>query len=165
MALAAQGRDEDRHDLVPDELVENGVMLVEDRSGHVVEPVEQAAERRRAHGLRQRRRPPDVRKEEAAVDFGSAVAGLDQPEARLAVAGILRPWSTAHAPGEDGSRTLERCGTEVAARTARQPAQDRVAFAIARIGPEQDPAPHGLGLRRRRWGVRAAPLWIDRWID
>ena len=78
MALAAEGRDEDRDDLVPDELVEDGVVVVEDRCSRVVEPVEQATERGRAHLLGQRGRSADVGEEKAAVDLGPAVAALDQ---------------------------------------------------------------------------------------
>jgi hypothetical protein len=113
---ARQGGNEDAHDLVADELVDDPVMRHQDPGGDLVEPLELATELGRADRFGHRRRPTDIGEEEACVELGTTVERLEDAEACPAVLGVLRPSVPTHEMHQERPRLAERSGTHLAAR-------------------------------------------------
>ena len=64
MGFVGERRDEDRDDLVTDELVDDSILVHEHLGRHRVEAIEEVPELGRRHVLGERRRAPDVGKEQ-----------------------------------------------------------------------------------------------------
>ena len=98
-----------------------------------------AADRRRRAG--HRHRPAMTRyfmsTDEAVrlVLLGAALGG----DHRGAVVGVLGPRPPAHPPRDDRPGPFERRGAHVAAGAAGEAGEQRMTFAVARVGAEQDP--------------------------
>src|SRR6185369_8507977 len=102
--------------LVTDELVDDPVVLDEDARRDLIEPIQELAERRRAHPLRQRRRPTNVREQEARLELGAAVVPRQHLEACAAVVGVLLPRPATLEAHQKAARWPERRGAHLAAR-------------------------------------------------
>src|SRR5437763_16440578 len=96
MQLARERGDEDRNDLVADELVDDAFVVDHDSRGRRVETVELAAKLGRADLLGKGCRAAHVREQEARLDLRAAVHRREQVEALAAITRVLGPTVTTH---------------------------------------------------------------------
>ena len=145
--LPGHGRNEQRHDFVAHELVDDRIALHEHCSGRLVEPRHQSTEGGRCDPFRQGRGTPHVGEEQRALDLRAAVLLLEQPKADAAVLGILRPSSPAHQPHQRAADASKGSRAHLAAWVPWHPLHEAARSGIDGVGPHQDRAPH-LAARR-----------------
>src|SRR6266508_2512220 len=143
MVAAGEGRDEERHGLVADELVHDAVASINDRGCRAVEPRHQLRELLRGHPLRERCRAAHVGEEERELDLGSSWPLLKRADTAVADApvqarGATETHEAGHVPG-----WAEGVVTELAARIGRDRTRDpthpgrptNVPASVAQHGP------------------------------
>ena len=139
--LPGHGRNEQRHDFVAHELVDDRIALHEHCSGRLVEPRHQSTEGGRCDPFRQGRGTPHVGEEQRALDLRAAVLLLEQAKADAAVLGVLGPSSPAHQAHQRPADAPEGRCAHLAAGMSRHPLHEASRSGVDRVGPHQDRAP------------------------
>src|SRR6478752_251187 len=141
MGSPADERDEQGHDAVAEELVDDPAVLVDRDSGRTVIRLDQAVELRSRGSLRQAGRAADVGEDHADRDLGAA--GLT---CHLAETDLAQRWVVGHraVPEEARERptdAMERGCADLAARRRRDVAPSRSHLEQRGIRPGQEPSP------------------------
>src|SRR4029453_14302537 len=149
VAGAGHEGEEQRHDLVPDELLDDRVGLDEDVLGHRVKAVHEPREVPGGHLSSQLARAADVREQHRELHLGAVDlpvllrdgahlrGGLDALEAAAADLRVLLPGRVAVAAEHERPRAAERCGAELAPGRRRDEAE-RALVPQVRVGPAQE---------------------------
>ncbi len=144
VARARHQREEERHDLVADELVDTTVVVEHGLRSGREEPIDQGAELVDRHALRERRRAADVREEVTAVDLRTAVMLLHEIEARVADGRVLEGRPLADGTHQRRGGPGERGSAELAPRAVGQVAQDAAGARFHGIAAGQELVPERL---------------------
>lgn len=122
--LTGPARGEQRHDLVADELVDEPVGLDDDPGRLAIEAVQERGERLGPDAFGHARRAADVGEHHRERDLRAAELTLEEREARRAVVRVLVPRRPTHQPHDRRADPTERGIALLAARRARDVAED-----------------------------------------
>ena len=124
MILAREAGDEERHDLVADELVDEAVPGVHDGGSRPVEARDQPRELLRRHPLGETGRTADVREQQRELDLRAARNLLDLPEAGAAQTAVELRGPEPERLEQDAARRVQRCRAELATGSRGNTADD-----------------------------------------
>jgi tetratricopeptide (TPR) repeat protein len=169
MVVAGEAWNEQGHDLVSYELIDEPVPALDRASRRTVEARDEPRELLRGHPLGESRGTAHIGEEQRELDLCAARFAVDLLEAAPAEALVERRRPEAERSQNQASRCLHRRETELAARSGRDPADELPPpcepFHVAREDPAPDlgrlrvalsllEAPHTLGVLVRLVGHR-----------